>query len=541
MARVDSLTDGDKEVLQIGSVIEREFSYELIRQVTGLEEKELISRLSALKDSELLFERGIYPRSTYVFKHALTREVVYESILTKKKRQLHEKIGSVIEQLYKDQIDDYYSVLSEHYIASENYEKGAEYSILAAKKAQKKASFNEAIGHAQKGAVCLEKLPKTENVEKKLIDARVTLELYYNQMIHVVEAKKAVDPIVDLAEKHDYKKRISQISAIEATYTYMIVGNYPKALEYLKNSLKIAEEIGDNVAHWVASHWIGHAYAENCEFENALHHLQKALDINVAANILWGISIMKSCIANTVNNNQGRADLGYELSMEGLRLAEESGDTLSKAEAYTYHGCACYLKGFLNDAEKHLLDGVAYWERIGYLGVSVFGLFFLGETAFDRGVYDKAETYYKKAISLLTHGTMWPSLINLFNVALAKVKIVKGKRDIDLQQLYANAAENKIKLCQGMIARFIGEILVHMGDEYILEAEDWIKKAIDAHRRNNMKWWHLARDFAHYADLLKRTGDLSGVKENIGKAIDIFKKCGADGWVEKYEKEMRYY
>ena len=93
MARVDHLPEGAREVLRTGSVIEREFSHELIRKVTGLPEQELLSNLSTLRDSELLYERGIYPNSTYIFKHALTREVVYDSILTKKRKQIHEKIA----------------------------------------------------------------------------------------------------------------------------------------------------------------------------------------------------------------------------------------------------------------------------------------------------------------------------------------------------------------------------------------------------------------------------------------------------------------
>ena len=88
MARVDALPEGAKEVLQTGSVIEREFSYELIIRVTGFAEQELLSRLSILKDSELLYERGTYPESVYIFKHALTHELVYDSILMKKKKQM---------------------------------------------------------------------------------------------------------------------------------------------------------------------------------------------------------------------------------------------------------------------------------------------------------------------------------------------------------------------------------------------------------------------------------------------------------------------
>jgi predicted ATPase len=83
MARVDRLPEEAKNLLQTGSVIEREFSYKLIKTVSNLSEQELLPQLSVLKDSELIFERGIYPESTYIFKHALTQEVVYDSILSR--------------------------------------------------------------------------------------------------------------------------------------------------------------------------------------------------------------------------------------------------------------------------------------------------------------------------------------------------------------------------------------------------------------------------------------------------------------------------
>ena len=86
MARVDHLPEQAREVLRTGSAIEREFSHELIQKVSNLPEQELLSHLSTLRDSELLYERGIYPNSTYIFKHALTREVVYDTILTNRKK-----------------------------------------------------------------------------------------------------------------------------------------------------------------------------------------------------------------------------------------------------------------------------------------------------------------------------------------------------------------------------------------------------------------------------------------------------------------------
>ena len=167
LARVDPLPPGAKEVLQAGSVIEREFDFQLIKQVVGLPEPDLLAYLSLLKDSELLYERGIYPQSNYIFKHALTREVVYDSILTDRKKMLHEKIGEALETLYKDQLGEYCGLLSEHFIKSGNYQKGSDYSKLAGQRAEKTAAMNDAIGYALKRLSCLEKLPRSLEIEEK--------------------------------------------------------------------------------------------------------------------------------------------------------------------------------------------------------------------------------------------------------------------------------------------------------------------------------------------------------------------------------------
>jgi tetratricopeptide (TPR) repeat protein len=538
MARVDSLPDRAKEVLQTGSAIEREFSYDLIKQVTDLPEKDLLSKLSALKDSELLYERGIYPRSTYIFKHALTREVVYDSILTKGKKKLHDEICDAIEELYKDNIDEHYGVLAEHNIASENYAKGAEYLKLAASKARKRASFNDAIAYGEQVAACLEKLPRTEDVEKKIIDAKVTLGLYYNQMFQHVEAKETVEPIIELALEYDYKRRISQIYTIIGTHGFMIEGDYPKALQYLEDALKIAEELEDRLSLVLANHWIGHALAESCKFERALQHLEKALEINVATNVPWGISAIKGCMSVTVHNSQGRPDLGFQLSQENLWFAEESGDAWTKAEAYTYHGCSCYLKGFLDEAKELLIKGIAICEKINFLAMGSLASFYLGETYFDRSKYQKSQYFHGKAISLQEHCRAWPSIISSKKMAFARARVMNNEKDIDLESLYEYEDANKMKLYDGMLARYIGETLLNIDDSYISEAEDWIKRAIQTDTQNGMMWWHLARDYALYGELFKRKGDHSKAKKHLTKGIEIFKDCGADGWVEKYEMEL---
>jgi tetratricopeptide (TPR) repeat protein len=239
----------------------------------------------------------------------------------------------------------------------------------------------------------------------------------------------------------------------------------------------------------------------------------------------------------TVYNNQGRADLGFQMSQESLRFAEESGGTWSKAEAYTYHGCSCYLKGFLDEAEKHLLKAIAFCERINFLSLGSLASFFLGETYFDRREYQKSQDYHGKALSFLEQCGVWLSITSSKKIALARARVMNSEKDIDLELLYEYADANTMKLYDGMVARYISEILFHTDGQQMSEAEDWIKRAIEADKRNGTIW-NLGRDYAHYAVLLKRKGDQSKAKENLRKAIDIFRECGADGYLKKAEKEL---
>jgi class 3 adenylate cyclase/tetratricopeptide (TPR) repeat protein len=537
MARVDSLPEGAKELLQTGSVIEREFSYELIKQVTDISQEELLSYLSVLKDSELIYERGIYPQSIYVFKHALTQEVVYDSILTRKKKYLHDKIGQKIEELFQENIEEYYGILSEHFISSENYEKGAEYCRLAGQKAEKAGSLNDATAYGEKQVACLEKLPQTDDVEKNLIDARTKIGLYFAQLGHFFKAKAAVDPIVDLAEKLNYKKRISRIYCIVGAYNHWVEEDISKALVNYEVALKIGDELKDLPTLVIANTYMGALRHYNVEFAKALDCLNISLQINVAANVLWGISVSKAVIAFSLFAPQGKVNLAYKTSDEAIHIADESGDIYSKAHAYTAHGWSCYGKGYLQRAKENLLKGVDFSERVSQLlwdGVSHWGL---GITLFDMEDYKNSRKHFEKVIFLYRKERFFPSMVNYCRIFSARAKVMENEKDISLNDLFKCQEDIKFRIFEGSGQNSIGEILLYIDDQHISEAQDWIKKAIETHKNYGMMW-HLARDYALYAELFTRKDDLPKAREKISKAIEIFKECGADGWVEKYEKEL---
>jgi len=537
MARVDAMPEGAKELLQTGSVIEREFSYELIKRVSGLSEQELLSHLSILKDAELLYERGIYPDTTYIFKHALTREVVYDSILTLRKKKLCEDIGNVIEELYKEHITEYYGVLAGHFIYSDNYVKGAEYSKLSCKKAEKTASFVDAVVYGEKRITCLEKLPVNDDVEKQIIDARTVLGLYYFQINYPVEAKAAVDPVVDVAIRRNYKRRVSQIYIIIGAYSHWVEEDYSKALEYYEKALKIGEDSNDILTLALANTNMGFCLSNNGKFAKALQHFERALGINEAANVPWGISLIKANMVIWVYIPQGKLELGFKTSNEALRIADESGDIYSKAHANYALGYSYYCKGFFEKAEEHLLKAVDFSQKINLFSHAGSANFLLGETYFTRGDHKAAQDHHERSISFYQRCRAYPSFVNASRISIARAKVMNKEKDINLNDIFKWYEDIKIKWLEGWVSNYIGTILLNIDDQHLSEAEDWIKNAIETDQKYGMMW-SLANDYAVYADLFKRKGDQSKAKENLDKAIETLRECGADGWLKKAEKEL---
>jgi predicted ATPase len=174
MARVDSLPEGAKGVLQTGSVAGREFSQDLIERVMGLSERELLSHLSVLKDSELLYERGVYPQSTYIFKHSLIQDATYQSLLKSTRQKYHRKIAQVLEKHFPDTMETQPELLAHHYTEAGLNEQAVGYWHQAGKRATQRSAHVEAMNHLTKGLEVLMTLPDTLERAQQELDLQIT-------------------------------------------------------------------------------------------------------------------------------------------------------------------------------------------------------------------------------------------------------------------------------------------------------------------------------------------------------------------------------
>ncbi|UCD32658.1 MAG: tetratricopeptide repeat protein [Desulfobacterales bacterium] len=439
--------------------------------------------------------------------------------------------------MYKDNIDGQYGVLAEHYILGENYEKGAEYSNLAGKKAQKAASFKEAIEFVEKEVFCLVRLTTTDANYRKIIDARARLAGYQLSLTNHVEANKAVAPIANLAEELNYQKRLPLISTTMGTYCDWVKEDYSEGFRYLSKALKISEEIKDKVSLWYANFFLGYNLSICCEFEKGLEYLKKSLDLGKLANHPIPISMAKCGISSFNYTFHGKIDLAYQTSKEAVQMAQESGDIYIKGIACSSYGWSCYCKGLLDEAVDLFLQSLSYCEKTSQLGWGAWTSGILGHVYFDMGKFKKAQECYEKGISTLERTGIYPSWANMWKVSLARSKLLNNDQNIKLSEIFQYYDNINFKAFQGWAAKHVGEVLLNIYDQHTSEAEDWVKKAIEADKRN-CTMWSLGFDYAFYAELLRRKEDPAKARKNLSKSIDIFKECGADGWVEKYEKEF---
>jgi len=537
MARVDTQPEVAKEILQAGSVIEREFSYGLILLVTGLDKEILLSNLAMLKDSELIYERGVYPDNVFIFKHALIREVAYKSLLDKKRKEFHNKVGTSLEKLNKDKITEYYGVLVEHFLEAGNFAKGAEYAKLAGHKSNAESAFVDAIEYAKKGIFCLENLAQTEKTKKHLIDARTVQGIYYSAMNYHVEAQEAVEPIVDLAIGLNYQKRLHQIYTILGTYNCYVADNLNETIKYLKEAIKYSELTDDYFSLANASFWLGTARAYNCEFAKSLNSLETGLRIAESFNHLTWISVFKSAVGVLVHSARGRCDLSYQASREAVDAAEENDDIFSKGLAYTALGYSLYGKGLFSQAIENLFKAVDCHERTKFYSWNTLSHQTIAEIYYEIGEYQKSKKHFQRAIMLLKQNRIMPSWRNLNEIGFIMSSVMSNQNDMDLDLIDTHVSNIKYNLFDGWVRRYAAETFLNAPENYEQEAENYISRAIEKDTFNGMMW-HSARNYVIYSELLNKKGDRSKAKETLGKAIDIFKECGADGWVEKYEKEF---
>lgn len=285
-SRIDRLPPAEKELLQTLAVIGNEFSLTLARQVIGMAEEKLLPMLASLQEREYIFEQLTGGDIEYTFKHALTHDVAYNSILTERRKILHERIAAAIYTLWHDHLDDHVAELAHHYGSSGNTESAVEYLTLAAKQAAKRAAYGEALALTRNALEKLSDLPIGERRDRS--DLRLQASLCNCiQLTKDYGASELAEPLErwrELAAKLSDNRELCGVTAVARAF-HCNRRELSRSRELALELAEMADGARDfsptdrRLALMFASEAAGHEAVVAGDFTAARSHYARALDL----------------------------------------------------------------------------------------------------------------------------------------------------------------------------------------------------------------------------------------------------------------------
>jgi predicted ATPase/class 3 adenylate cyclase len=257
-ARLDRLEEPQKRTVQTASVIGREFALGLLRRVSDLHER-LEQSLSELKRIELIYEKAAFGELEYVFRHALTQDVAYASLLQAERRRLHALIGGALEEMYAGRLDERNEELTYHFTRGEVWDKVVVYAREAAERAAALCVDDKAVEYYESGLDALRHLPETAETARAGIDLRLAMRAPLWRGGRPEELFTLFKEAETLASRHGERERLDTIYAFLVQY-HWAKGEQDRALEYGERCLARAEERGDLGLRITGLYYIAHAY-----------------------------------------------------------------------------------------------------------------------------------------------------------------------------------------------------------------------------------------------------------------------------------------
>ncbi len=529
-ARIDRVEEDLKKIMQVASVIGREFAFRVLQTIMGMREG-LKSHLLNLQGLEFISEKRLFPELEYIFKHALTQEVAYNSLLQKRRKEIHEKTGEAIEGLYPEHLAEYYELLAYHFARSDNREKALEYLSLANQKALGLNAVETAMAYFEEAMKLLDGLPdSTTNQERRisLIANQLYVFLLLLKISEYYDLLKSYEPIAkDLGAPEllgafyarwthcdwwfgdfdgaiergtkaiDLLKSAESYEAIDSAYLgvawgFFYKGLFDKVLDLKKDMLHMAKEQGLLRLRVIGMSQVTFTYALLGRLDEAVKQGREAIllaeeysDSHLISFASFSLSFAYVCMGDL---SQG---------LEQAEIAVQKAPTLAnKAWAQAFLALALCRTGETQKGIGMLENLIPMYRFARYLAGQVYGMAMLGEGYFLAGEYDKAKETLEESSQLAErHGMQ-----------------------------YWNA----------WALRFLGEIALKTNPE---KAQSHFEKSIailETIKAEN----ELALAYAAYGRLYKQQGKKVEAREYLKKALEIFEHLGTLIEPDKIRQEL---
>jgi predicted ATPase/class 3 adenylate cyclase len=275
-ARIDRLPAGEKRLLQTAAVIGTEVPLPLLQAIAELPETALHPGLAHLQAAEFLYETRLFPEHAYTFKHALTHEVAYGSLLQERRQALHAQIVDALETLAGDRRDEQVDHLAQHALRGQVWDKALRYCRQAGTRAHARSAYREAVGYWEQALEALTHLPTDRTMLEQAIDLRCELYLVLVPLAQFEQMLTYLRDAETLAVGLGDQRRLGYV------YRHLAVGlrlmhDYEPALAYCKRVQVIATALENFDLQVLVNQEMGIIYFELGEYRQAMECLQQNL------------------------------------------------------------------------------------------------------------------------------------------------------------------------------------------------------------------------------------------------------------------------
>jgi tetratricopeptide (TPR) repeat protein len=554
--RLDRLDKESKRILQEASVIGRSFYYEILNRITALKDK-TDHCLRSLERLDLIRAKALQPDLEYIFKHALTQEVVYSGLLKKERQLIHERIGRVMEQLFHDRLPEFYETLAYHFQLGQSDLKAVDYLIKSGEKSLKRFSVEESHNYFQRALDIL-----TSNQEKPLEDKKRIVDLLIKWALvyyYRGDAKGWTDQLmahIDLAESVADPESLGMYYAWTG---FSFLGrNSIFGEKFLKKALEIGEREKNQRVIGYACNWLTWICAEVGRFDEALAYGNRAQEISEffkSDHYLFFKSLGGLAYAYYGKGDKKKVAESAKILLE---YGQKHSNNRSLAVGYFFSAGASIINGSFSELVKYSQKAcmITLDPCYLYIGKTYLAMGYI----FENQIH-KAEELLKEVIKFSKDcdygftGIIAQALLGVVNVAKGNMgpglkmleQASKKFAEIDklpsvvlieniMGKMFLQIVQRAERISPLILAKNIGFILKNVPFAY-KKAESHLNKAIQVAENIGAKGY-LGCAYLDLGLLHKTKKRIDQAKECISKAVDLFEQCEAEVYLQQAKEAL---
>jgi len=542
-ARIDRLPSEEKRLFQTAAIIGTEVPLALLQAIAEVPEDAVHRGLAYLQAAEFLYETRLFPEHVYTFKHALTHEVAYGSLLQEQRRVLHGRTVEAIERLAPDQVAEQVERLAHHALRGEVWDRAVTYYQQAGARALSRPAYREAVACFEQALVALQHLPEDHSTMAQGIDLRLDLQA----ALHVLgEYGRLLDYVREaerLATVLDDQRRLGQVSMGIASYLWW-TGDPERALVAGHRALAIATALEDVALEGRLPHFLGVIYRVSGDYRQSIEYVSRSLAACEGDRLYQQsgfalLSVQCHAVLSMTHAECGTFAEGREHGEQGRRIAEAVDHLYSRCLMCSAVGHLHLLQGDLNQAIPILETGLGLCQSGNILRL------FPDLAARLGAAYTLAERV-AEALPLLEQAVaqaaaMQHLTLQALRVAwLSEAYLLAGQSE-EAAQLAQCALElartHQERGHEAWALRLLGNMAAHYDPPTVDQAEQYYRQALALAEELGMRPL-LAHCHRGLGTLYARTGQREQARAELTAATDLYRAMEMSFWLLQAEAAL---